>query len=120
MQIAKLLELNVKKYSDKPAIIFKGQAITFSQLRDVSLKLAEGLMCLGLKKGDKVAIYLPNCPEYIYSYLAIWSLGLVAVPLDFMLTQEELISCLAHSETAALIVKLKPAISLPALKEKCN
>jgi long-chain acyl-CoA synthetase len=120
MRISQLLDSNSKKYSDKPAIIFKGQAITFSQLGDITLKLAGGLTSLGLKKGDKVAIYLPNCPEYIYAYLAIWSMGLIAVPLDFMLTEEELFSCLWHSETAALITKLKPTISLPALKEKCN
>ncbi|MCX5702183.1 MAG: class I adenylate-forming enzyme family protein [Candidatus Omnitrophica bacterium] len=120
MHIPRLLEANAKKYPNKPAIIFKGQVVTFSQLRDISLKLAESLVSLGLKKSDKVAIYLPNYPEYIYAYLAIWSLGFVAVPLDFMLTQEELASCLFHSQAVALITKPKPTVSFTALKEKCN
>ncbi|MFH1640664.1 MAG: AMP-binding protein [Candidatus Omnitrophota bacterium] len=120
MHVARLLDSIAKKYTDKPAVIFKGETVTFSQLRDMSLKLAGSLMGLGLKKGDKVAICLSNCPEYIYTYLAIWSLGLVAVPLDFMLTQEELSSCLSHSEAKVLIIKPKPAISVSTLKEKCN
>ena len=119
MDVAATLEQKSKTYSNKPALIFTGQPITFSQLRDFSFRFADSLKILGIKKGDKVAIYLPNWPEYIYSYLAIWSIGATAVPLDFMLTEEELISCILHSEATILIVKSKPTVSLSALKQKC-
>jgi len=119
MDVAKLLEEKKKLFSDKPAVIFKDQPITFSQLRDLSFRLANSLINLGLKKSDKVAIYLPNSPEYIYSYLAIWICGATAVPLDFMLTEEELVSYLIHSDAKILISKSKINISFVKLKERC-
>ena len=88
MDVAVILENQAKLNPDKPALIFAGETITFSQLRDISFKLAHSLKNLGIKKGDKVAIYLPNWPEYVYSYLALWCCGATAVPLDFMLTEE--------------------------------
>lgn len=119
MHVARVLEAKAKELSHKSAFIFKGQTITFSQLRDSSFRLADSLRNLGIKKGDKVAIYLPNCPQYLYSYLAIWCCEATAVPLDFMLTEEELISCISHCEATALIAKSKANISLPAIKQKC-
>jgi len=120
MNIAQLLESQAQKYQDRPALIFKNHPVSFSQLRDNSYKLTDSFIKLGVKKGDKIAIYLPNCPEYIYSYLAIWSIGATAVPLDFMLTEAELASCIGHSETKILITKSKPNLSLAELKKKCN
>lgn len=120
MNIAQLLEQNTQKYPQKAALIFKEQIITFPQLRNQAFKLADSLKRLGIKKGDKVVIYLPNWPEYIYSYLALWSLGATAVPLDFMLTEEEIISCASHSEAVALIAKSKPAVSFTNIKARCH
>ncbi|MCX5702879.1 MAG: AMP-binding protein [Candidatus Omnitrophica bacterium] len=119
MKVAPLLEAQAKKYSDKPALVFRGQNISFSQLASFSFRLANSLINLGVKKGDKVAIYLPNGPEYVYSYLAVWSCGATAVPLDFMLTEDELISCISHSEAKALIAKPKANLPLIKIKENC-
>lgn len=118
MDVVKLLENNAEKFSAKPAVIFKNEVITFSALRDSVFRLADSLNNLGVNKADKVAIYLPNCPEYIYSYLAVWALAGCVVPLDFMLTEDELVSCLIHSEAKILICRAKPRLSLTAIKEK--
>jgi acyl-CoA synthetase (AMP-forming)/AMP-acid ligase II len=119
MNVAQLLGKSAKAHINKPAIIFKDQTITYGQLRDFSFPLANSLIKLGIKKGDKVAIYLPNWPEYVYSYLAIWCCGATCVPLDFMLTDDELISCIAHAEAKILIAKSKVTIALSQIKEKC-
>lgn len=119
MEIVKLLQEKAKDYPQKPAIIFKDRQITFVNLRDSVFKLADSFKNIGIKNGDKVAVYLPNNLEYIYSYLALWSLGATAVPLDFMLTQDELVSCLCHAEAKLLIAKSRENISLNNLKEKC-
>jgi len=119
MHVAKTLDHTAEKFPQKPAIIFKDKTVTFGQLKDLSFQLAHSLIKLGIKKGDKVAIYLPNCPEYIYSYLAIWCCGATAVPLDFMLTDDELISCIRHSEAKVLITKPKATVSLRKIKENC-
>jgi acyl-CoA synthetase (AMP-forming)/AMP-acid ligase II len=119
MDIAKILAEKAKALPHKPAIIFKDQTISFSELKDICFKLADSFSKLGLKKGHKAAIYLPNWPEYIYSYLAVWCCGATAVPLDFMFTDDELISCISHSEAVVLIAKSKANISLATIKKNC-
>ncbi len=119
MNIIEILDRIAAESADKPAVIFRDRVISFSELKDVSFRFSDSLKALGLNKGDKVALYLPNWPEYIFSYLAIWRLGLTAVPLDFMLTEDELASCLTHSEAKVLIIKPKANISLEGLKKRC-
>lgn len=120
MNVIKLLEEKAEKFPDKPAIILRDVPITFRQLRDRVFKLADSLKKLGIKKADKVAIYLPNWPEYIYSYLALWCLGATSVPLDFMLTNDELISCISHSQSRLLIAKRKANISFDDIRLNCR
>jgi acyl-CoA synthetase (AMP-forming)/AMP-acid ligase II len=119
MNVIKILEEKARLYPEKPAIIFRDEPITFAQLKDASLRLADSLANLGIKKADRVAICLPNLPEYVFSYLAVWILGATAVPLDFMLTEDELISCLSHSETKLLIARSKATVSLAKIKDNC-
>ncbi|MBM3246140.1 MAG: long-chain fatty acid--CoA ligase [Candidatus Omnitrophica bacterium] len=119
MDIVTLLEAQARKYADKPAIIFKNESISFRQLKERCFNLASSLANAGIGRGDRVALYLPNCPEYVYSYLAIWCIGATAVPLDFMLTEDELASCLSHCQARMFIARPKPHISLAGLKEKC-
>jgi len=119
MKIKELLDNQAKKIPQKSAFIFKGEAVSFVQLRERVEKIYAGLSQAGIRKGDKVALYLPNWPEYIYSYLAIWSLGAIAVPLDFMLTEDEIISCVAHSEAKMLIAKPKANLNLAQVKLMC-
>lgn len=114
--IRDLLEKQAKSFAKKPAIIFQDVPVTFSELRDRSFRLANSLLNYGIKKGDKVALYLPNRPEYVYSYLALFSIGATVVPLDFMLKNDELEACLAHSETKLLIAKSKDDVSLENIK----
>jgi len=116
MDVQQLLQDKANRFNAKPAIIFKGSEISFGQLRENVFKLANALRSLGVGKSDKIAIYLPNGPEYIYSYLAVFCLGAVGVPLDYMLTEDELISCLSHSEAKFLIAKEKDGISLEKIK----
>jgi len=119
MDIAKILKENAEIRADKPAFIFRGEKLAFLGLKETVYRLANGLKARGLKKGDKLAVYLANWPQYIFSYLAAWCCHATVVPLDFMLTEDELISCLAHSEAKILIIKPKANISLEAIKNKC-
>ncbi|MCX5668530.1 MAG: AMP-binding protein [Candidatus Omnitrophica bacterium] len=118
MNIINILEQCAKEYAQKSAIIFREESISFLQLKDKVFSFSQSLLKLGIKRTDKVAIYLPNWPEYIYSYLAIWSIGACCVPLDFMLTEDEIVSCLDHSEAKILITKHKANISFANLKAR--
>lgn len=118
MDTIKLLIKNAEISPSKPALIFKDAPVSNSQLKENVFKLADGLKKIGVKKQDKAAIYLPNCPQYCYSYLALFSLGAVVVPLDFMFKEDELISCLNHSQTKLLITQLKPGLALDEIKKR--
>jgi len=120
MFFRKALENCLRNYPTKSALIYKGEAVTFEFLNETAMKLANALKGLGVGKGDKVAIYLPNCPEYIYSYLATFTLGAVGVPLDFMLKDDELISCLSHSEAKILIAMPRSEINFLLIKESVS
>ena len=119
MNIIEILEKRAKDTPQKCAVIFREKEISFAELFDIFCRLAAGLKKLGVKRGDKVAVYLPSCPEYIFSYLAIWSIGGTSVPLDFMLTEDELVSCLTHSEAKVLITKPKANLSFETLTSRC-
>ncbi len=116
MNARAILEEKAKQYPQKSAIVYNDLVITFGQLCQNVSRLAWGLKELGLQKSDKLAIYLPNSPEYIYSYLACFYLGACCVPLDYMLKQDELVSCLNHAEVKILIAQPKEEVSLSHLK----
>jgi len=120
MGLLDTLRSRVEKDPRKAAVVFRDKEISWAELWENCSKIKGGLSGLGVKEGDRVAIYLPNWPEYIYSYLAVWMLGAVAVPLDFMLTFEELSSCIEHAQAKVLIMKPKATIDLNALKERCG
>ena len=69
---------------------FRTERFTFSEVRDLALKTATFLAQKGLKKGDKVAIWSGNCPEYPILYFGCWLIGIITVPIDVRTTQETL------------------------------
>ncbi|MFC1630983.1 class I adenylate-forming enzyme family protein [Candidatus Omnitrophota bacterium] len=105
MDIAKKFRQLAEKDPQKPFLIFRDQPISHADSVKQINKLANALNKQGVKKGDKVVIYLPTSPEYVLSYLAVFSLGAAAVPLDVRLTNEELIGVLNHSEASLFISK---------------
>lgn len=116
MDVFKILERNAQIFKDKNALIYQDQALTFSDLKNKSIDLALGLAKLGVKKGDKVAIYLPTSINYCLAYLATFILGAVVVPLDLMFKEEELKSCLNHSEAKVLLAFPKPDINFSQIQ----
>jgi len=119
MKVKELLRDKAQKHKDKPAVIFKEGAITFSALYEGVKGLAYALGEKGVHKGDKVAIFLPNCPQYIVSYLSLFSIGAVVVPLDFMLTENELINFIGHSDASVLIARPKKDVNFQAIRASC-
>lgn len=118
MDIAKKFRDVAKKYPERPFLIFRDQPISYQESVTMVNKLASALHKEGVKKGDKVAVYLPNSPEYVFSYLAVFSLGAACVPLDVRLTDEELVGILNHSEAMVFVTKPLEKLAFSALKEK--
>jgi len=117
MNIYQILTDSARLFNQKPAIIFKDKKISFSDLKVSVFALARGLQALGLARGKKIALYLPNCPEYVYSYLSSFLLGAVVIPLDYMLKTDELLACLSHAEADLVIALPKAEIDWNSIQE---
>jgi long-chain acyl-CoA synthetase len=80
----------IRYYPDRPALSLDQSTLTFSQLHDRVQRLATGLKNAGFKKGDRLAILLPNAPEYIELVYACTWLGVIAVPINVRLSIPEI------------------------------
>ncbi|CCO07540.1 long-chain-fatty-acid--CoA ligase [Desulforamulus hydrothermalis] len=122
MSLYDLLAQAARKYPDNPAIFFFDQRLTYSQLLDRVDRFATALHRLGIKKGDRVALMMPNCPQIVISYYAVARLGAVGVMVNPMFTERELTYLLTDSGTSAVICldQLQPKIMnvLPATQVK--
>lgn len=103
MNVGSLLEREARYRPDHLALVCGSHRLTFAALAARVNRLANALLALGLRKGDKVAIILPNCVELMEAYRACAQLGLVSVPLSPLLRGAGLVSLLRDSDTRAVI-----------------
>lgn len=87
--LGQVLPQAAERYGDRTALVFEGREFSFTELNDLSDRLAAGLSGLGIATGDRVTLYAPNCWEWIVSYYAVLKLGGVINPINVMLTPEE-------------------------------
>lgn len=119
MSLGKMFEEQVKKNRKKTALFFDGKEISCEQLNENVNKLANGLKTLGICKGDRVAVMLPNIPEFVYSFLALQKMGAIIVPFNTMYKGREILHILndcgakaiiALTNFGALINEIKPDV----------
>ncbi len=84
------LEVSASRYPNKVSIIYYGAEITYLRLYEEVNAMAAYLQNLGVKKQDKVLLYMQNCPQFIVAYYAILKIGSVVVPVNPMNVTEEL------------------------------
>ncbi|MBU1195811.1 MAG: long-chain fatty acid--CoA ligase [Proteobacteria bacterium] len=85
-----ILEIPANVYPDKAAVIYFGNAITYYEMKQKVIAMSTVLQELGVKKGDRVGIHLPNMPEYIVMFYASLSLGAIVVNFNPLYTVDEL------------------------------
>jgi len=76
------MRATANRYPDRAAVTFKDEAITFEQFDRESNRLANGLAALGLSSGDRMSLYVPNCPPYELAFYAASKLGAIACPMN--------------------------------------
>ncbi len=84
------LEDSAKKYPDKPCTIFKGAEISYKEMSKITDQLAAALVGLGVKKGDRVGILIPNTPQFVMAYFAVLKAGGVVVATNPQYTRREI------------------------------
>jgi len=85
-----LLDIPAGNFPDKPATNFYGTEISFWDLKQQVLRMANALAEMGVQKGDRIGLHLPNCPQYIIACYAALTLGAIVVNLNPMYTADEL------------------------------
>jgi long-chain acyl-CoA synthetase len=99
-----IVDESAKAKPYRAMLYFKGARLLYDDFVRQSDSLAAGLVALGVKKGDRVALLLPNSPQMVLSFHAIWKAGAVAVPIDPLFTERELEHALAEVAAVAVIV----------------
>ena len=114
MNLATLAEENVRRYGEYAALAFEGREITNVDQQRAANRLAHALAKLGVGVGDRVAVILPNCPQVLQAYAAVFKLGAVVVPIVFLLSAEEVSHILADAEAKVAITSTELASKLEA------
>jgi long-chain acyl-CoA synthetase len=84
------LEESARKYPDRACTIFKGAVISFKEMNEITDRLAAALADLGVKKGDRVGIFMPNTPQFVMAYFGILKAGGVVVATNPLYTPPEI------------------------------
>jgi long-chain acyl-CoA synthetase len=75
---------------DHPALLFQGARLSYAELDRLSDAFAAALAARGISKGDRVALLLPNCPQFVIAQLGVWKAGAIAAPINLLYTESEL------------------------------
>jgi len=89
MNLAGLTKNEINRFGEHVTVIYEGKEYTNVQLRRTGLRLARALKELGVGRGDRVIIQMPNCPEVLESFGAVYAIGAVIVPINFLVGDDE-------------------------------
>ncbi len=84
------LEESARKYPDRACTLFKGATISFKEMNDATDRIAGALAAMGVKKGDRVGIFMPNTPQFVMCYFGILKAGGVVVATNPLYTPTEI------------------------------
>lgn len=116
MNVGSLLTQHARYGGDRTAVVVDGRRLTFREVDDRVARLESGLHALGLRKGDKLALVLPNGIELLDAYRAGARAGIVLVPLSPLLRGDGLLNLLRDSESKAVIACAAVAGELDGLR----
>lgn len=102
ISVQQLLTRTFEKYPKKSAIYFLGKELDYKELYESALKFANYLRYLGVEKGDRVAIMLPNCPQAVIAYYGVLYAGGIVVQTNPLYTERELQYQMIDSEAKVI------------------
>ena len=122
MNLASNLERHAAERPAHAAVLFEGGSLGYAELDAAASRLAQGLRARGIAAGERVALYLPNIPEYLVAYYAAQKLGAITVAINSIFRSAEVQYLLADSGarvvfTVAELVPFVPRAECPALEQ---
>jgi len=103
--IADIVRRSAYRYPDKPALIFGDQVLTYAQLDEATNRVAQGLLHLGLKRFDRVAILAHNTIHHVLTWLGTAKAGGIYLAINYLLRGKDIAYCINHSEARFFIVE---------------
>ncbi len=103
MSVPQAFDKMADQYAKKNALIFYGKKITYGKLKELTDSFAAALSALGVSKGDTVAMYLLNCPQYVIAYFGALKVGAKVTPISPVYTSKEVKHQLEDSEARAVV-----------------
>ncbi len=120
MTIRDYLETSVANNPDKIFLYFKDEEISYSKLNSRVNKRANLFINSDIRKGDTVALFLPNCPEYLYCWFALSKIGAIMIPVNTGFKEREAEYILNHSEVKMVICGSEFLDIVRNIKHKCR
>jgi long-chain acyl-CoA synthetase len=99
----------VKQYPEKTAIVYDQLRLNYQELYDKVVGLSNGLSSIGVKQSDRIAVLLPNCPEFVISFYAAAKLKAVVQPLNPTFKEDEIKYYISDSEASVIITDMARA-----------
>jgi long-chain acyl-CoA synthetase len=112
------LEVTTQKWPEVAAIVFKGTRIPYRQHNANINRFAAALQKMGVRKGDRVAVHLPNCPQFIIAYYAALRIGGIVVPCNPIYTPRELEHQLKDSGAILLVTLSSKYAEIRSIRER--
>jgi long-chain acyl-CoA synthetase len=109
-----------RRQPEKPAVLFYGHATSYAELDRLSNKFASLLKRLGASKGDRVAVFLPNCPQFYICFFGILKAGCVHVPVNPMFTRPELAYEINDTQARIVVAHDQLAHLVEEVREECG
>ncbi len=85
------LDQAARRCPERPCLLFRGDTLTYRQVAEQSDRIAAALLGLGLRRGERVGIFMPNCPEFVLAYFGILKAGGVVVATNPLYTPPEIV-----------------------------
>ncbi len=120
MNISSLLAEQAARRPDATALVFHGRPVTYAELDDAAGRAAAALVSSGVEPGDRVALVVGNVPEFVSALYGVWRAGAVAVPLNVMLTSEELGYILADAGVRAIVAQMQYLPAILAVRDRLS
>ncbi len=117
--LARTIEEITARYRKREALRFENRIYTYQEMNEESNKIAGGLAGLGLGKGDRIALMLPNIPEFVFSFFGIQKLGAIVVPFNTMYKGREISFILRDSGAKAIICLSNFSNMIQEIQSEC-
>ena len=103
MSLGEFLDAAVAKSPDKVFVEISGQSLTYLELQRLAMRTGALFQGLGVGKGDRVCLFLPNCPEYLYCWFGLSALGAIGVPINTAYKRDETAFILNDADATAIV-----------------